>query len=33
MLEFIEKEKIRIEELLKNDEEHQNKKVDYILYN
>ena len=33
MLEFIEKEKLRIEEILKNDEEHQNKKVDYILYN
>lgn len=33
MLDFIEKEKIRIEEILKNDEEHQNKKVDYILYN
>ena len=33
MLEFIEKEKLRIEEIIKNDEEHQNKKVDYILYN
>lgn len=33
MLEFIEKEKLRIEEILKNDEEHQNKKVYYILYN
>lgn len=33
MLDFIEKDKLRIEEILKNDEEHQNKKVDYILYN
>ena len=32
MLDFLEKEKLRIEEILKSDEKHQNKKIDYILY-
>ena len=32
MLDFIEKEKLRIEEYLKESIEHQDKKVDYILY-
>ena len=32
MLDFIEKEKLRIEEYLKDSIEHQDKKVDYILY-
>ena len=32
MLDFIENEKLRIEEYLKDSIEHQNKKVDYILY-
>jgi len=32
MKEFVEKEKLRIEEILKDSMEHQDKKVDYILY-
>jgi len=32
MKEFIEKEKLRIEEFLKDSMEHQDKKIDYILY-
>ena len=32
MKEFVEKEKLRIEEFLKDSMEHQDKKVDYILY-
>ncbi|MBQ2835476.1 MAG: hypothetical protein IJE68_01390 [Clostridia bacterium] len=32
MLDFIEKEKLRIEDFLKNSEEHQDKKIQYILY-
>ena len=32
MKEFVEKEKNRIEEFLKDSMEHQDKKVDYILY-
>ena len=33
MLDFIQKEKLRIEEYLKDSIDHQDKKVDYILYN
>jgi len=33
MLDFIEKEKLNIEEFLKDNMEHKDKKVDYILYN
>ena len=32
MKEIVEKEKLRIEEFLKDSMEHQDKKVDYILY-
>lgn len=32
MLDFVEKEKLRVEEILKDSMEHQDKKVDYILY-
>lgn len=33
MLKFIEQEKIKVENILKEDMEHQDKKIDYILYN
>ena len=33
MLEFIEQEKLKVENILKEDMEHQDKKIDYILYN
>ena len=33
MLEFIEKEKLKVENILKEDMERQDKKIDYILYN
>ena len=32
MLDFIEKEKLKIEQYLKDSIEHQDKKIDYILY-
>lgn len=32
MLDFVEKEKLRIEEFLKDSEEHQDKQVQYVLY-